>query len=94
MENQETGNVINHVQNADHNNIQNIYRLINGLIDKINNKDFRKFIDDRIIDPIKESVQNKIRPYLYYLAILYLIVVVLIVIILYYVIRIYKSQTN
>lgn len=94
MENQESNNVANPIRSADNNNIQYLYKIINALIEKVNNKDFRNYIDEKIIEPVKESVQHKIRPYLYYLAILYIILIVLMIIILYYVIRIHKSQLN
>ena len=58
-------------------------RLLGTVIDRLANSDFREILTDKIVDPITEVVNRKIRPYIYAGVGLYTVLVVLLAIIIY-----------
>ena len=58
-------------------------RLLGTVIDRLTNSDFREILTDKIVDPITEIINRKIRPYVYVSIGLYTVVIVLLIIIIY-----------
>ena len=56
--------------------------LFNNILDKLNNDDFRIVMDERIVVPITNIVNQKVRPYIYISLFMYALVVVLLIIII------------
>lgn len=69
-----------------------INKILSAIIDKINTGDFREVMADKIVDPIKDSIQKKVRPYIYLGASMYLLLVILLVIIIVILLKNKKKQ--
>lgn len=57
-------------------------KFVNTIVDTINSESFRKNVASKVLDPITVAINEKVKPYLYLIGLLYLIVVVLLIIII------------
>lgn len=58
-------------------------KFLNGIIDKISTDEFRENLSNKIVGPITDIVNQKIKPYIYIGIGLYVILLVLLLIIIY-----------
>jgi len=57
-------------------------KIINGVFDVITNKDFNEKISNKLVTPLTQIVNDKIKPYIYISGFLYLIIITLLLIII------------
>lgn len=57
-------------------------RLLSTIVDRVTSGDFKEILADKIVYPITDIINRKIRPYVYISIVLYLIVIVLLIIII------------
>lgn len=62
-------------------------KILNTLIDRFTSGDFREKLTDRIVDPITNMINDKIRPYIYVCIGLYFIVILLLIVIIWLLIK-------
>lgn len=62
-------------------------KVLNTILDRITSDNFREQLTNKIIDPVTNVVNEKIKPYLYISIILYLVLVVLLTIIIYLLVK-------
>jgi len=58
-------------------------RILNKIFDVVTNKDFQEKISDKLVTPLTQIMNEKIKPYIYLSIILYGIIIVLLFIIIY-----------
>lgn len=54
-------------------------RVLSSVLSTLNRNDFRTLVTDKIMDPITNAVNEKIKPYVYTSIIMYLILLVLLI---------------
>jgi ABC-type phosphate transport system permease subunit len=59
-----------------------IDKLLNIAIDKLKASDVSQILEVRIVDPVTEMIEKKVRPYLWYGALMYLIIIVMLIFII------------
>lgn len=57
--------------------------LLVSILDRITSGDFREILIDKIVDPITEIINKKIKPYVYISIVLYSVVIVLMIYIIF-----------
>jgi len=62
-------------------------RILGTVLDKITSGDFREVLTDKIVDPVTEIINKKIKPYVYISLGLYTILVIFLIIIIYLLIK-------
>ncbi|XWV26501.1 hypothetical protein QJ857_gp0568 [Tupanvirus soda lake] len=62
-------------------------RLLGTLLDKLTGGDFKDILTDKIVDPITEIINRKVKPYVYISIGLYSIVIILLALIIYLLIK-------
>ncbi|XWV25241.1 hypothetical protein QJ856_gp0531 [Tupanvirus deep ocean] len=62
-------------------------RLLGTLLDKLTGGDFKDILTDKIVDPITEIINRKVKPYVYISIGLYIIVIILLALIIYLLIK-------
>ena len=58
-------------------------KILNGMFDAITNRDFKDKISDKLINPLTQIVNDKIKPYVCMGVFLYSIVFIMLLIIIY-----------
>lgn len=61
-------------------------RILNGVLDKLSSREFKEKLNDKLIDPLTQIVNEKMQPYIYASLALYSIVIILLLIIIYFVV--------
>lgn len=67
-------------------------RILNSILDRLTTDNFKEKLIDKIVDPVTNIINQKIKPYVYMAMILYLILIVLLVIIIYLLVK--KNKLN
>lgn len=62
-------------------------RFINEFINGLDMADYKDRINDKIFDPVFDSINNRIRPYFYTGVLLYVINLILLIVIIYILLR-------
>ncbi len=58
-------------------------KILGTILDRVTSGDFKEILTDKIVDPITEIINIKIKPYVYVSIGLYIIVIILLIIIIY-----------
>lgn len=64
-------------------------KILNSILDRVNTDSFREKLSDKIVDPVTQIINDKIRPYVYVSLTMYAIIVILLIIIIY---MLYKKK--
>lgn len=58
-------------------------KILNSIIDKLSADNLKEKLTDKVVYPLTEIVNEKIRPYIYISLILYLVIIILLIAIIY-----------
>jgi len=62
-------------------------RILNSILDRLATDSFREKLTDKIVDPITNIINQKIKPYVYISVTMYLIVIILLIVIIYLLVK-------
>ena len=67
-------------------------KILNSILDRFTSDGFKEKLTDKIVDPITNIINEKIKPYVYVSVGLYFIVIILLIVIIYLLIK--KQNVN